>query len=265
MAAGTRPGRRKRWWNAPRFDVVELVAITVTLTIIVVSILGVVPKNREELALARRYGPTRYSEGPAEWIIRDFFQDRRDGFFVDVGANHYRQWSKTYYLESSLGWRGLAVEPQRDFAADYLTHRPRTKFVPFFVSDVSNETAKMYVLSWNRTVTSGNRAFVEQYGANPREETATTITLTDLFQAEGVERIDFLNMDIELGEPKALMGLDLKRYRPELVCIEALPEVRQFILDYFAAGGYVVIGGYLRADSENLYLTPLGRERPTAR
>lgn len=265
MTPGTQPARRQRWWNRPRFDAIETAAITLTLTIIVTSILGVVPRNVEELVLARKYGPTRYSEGPAEWIVRDFFQDRRDGFFVDVGANHYRKRSKTYFLESELGWHGLAIEPQRVFANDYLAHRPRTKFLPFFVSDRSNETATMYVLAWNRTVTSGNRAFVEQYGSNPREETAPTITLNDLFAAEGVKRLDFLTIDIELWEPRALKGLDLRRYRPELVCIEALAEVRQFILDYFTAGGYVVLGKYLRADSENLYLAPLPRERAASR
>jgi hypothetical protein len=42
-----------------------------------------------------------------------------------------------------------------------------------------------------------------------------------------------------------------------LVCIEAHPEVRQEILDYFARNGYVVVGKYLRADIWNLYFTPL--------
>ena len=64
-------------------------------------------------------------------------------------------------------------------------------------------------------------------------------------------------MDIELHEPQALAGFDLKRFRPQLVCIEAHPEVRQAILDYFTVGGYVVVGKYLRADPQNLWFTPV--------
>src|SRR5262249_38048392 len=45
--------------------------------------------------LAAAYGPARYSQFAEEWIIRDFFQDRRNGVFVDVGANHYRDSSTT--------------------------------------------------------------------------------------------------------------------------------------------------------------------------
>src|SRR5689334_646284 len=80
-----------------------------------------------ELApLQQRYGPDRNSEHGEEWIVRDFFGDQRGGVFVDVGANDYRRFSNTYYLDTALGWSGLAIEPQTKFAADYAKHRPRT-------------------------------------------------------------------------------------------------------------------------------------------
>ena len=64
-------------------------------------------------------------------------------------------------------------------------------------------------------------------------------------------------MDIELAEPKALAGFDVDRYRPALVCVEAHPDVRQEILDYFTRHGYTVVGKYLRMDPKNLYFSPL--------
>lgn len=204
-----------------------------------------------------KYGPGRYSQFAEEWIIRDFFQDRRGGVFVDVGANHYQYSSTTYYLEKHLGWSGLAVEPLQQFEADYKTHRPATRFLPFFVSDVSDEQAKLYVNDRHTVMSSADRAFTERMGKDTREVMVPTITLDDLLTAQGVEEIDFLSMDIELSEPKALSGFDVRRYRPELVCIEAHPEVRQQILDYFARNGYVIVGQYLPADEHNLYFTPL--------
>ena len=207
--------------------------------------------------LQAAYGPGRYSQFAEEWIIRDFFKDRRDGFFLDVGANHYRDSSTTYYLEERLGWSGFAIEPLREFEADYKTHRPRTRFFAFFVSDVSDDVAKMYVLDKHTVVSSADKAFTERTGANPREIVVPTITLNDLLAANAVEGIDFLSMDIELSEPKALAGFDVRRYRPQLVCIEAHPEVRQQILDYFAQNGYVIVGKYLPADEHNLYFMPL--------
>jgi hypothetical protein len=148
-----------------------------------------------------RFGSERSSEGIEEWIIRDFFNDRRDGVFVDVGTNHFKKHSNTYFLETALNWSGIAVEPLTAFAEE--DH------------------------------------------------------VDDLLDAECVESFQFMSMDIELAEPKALAGLDIRRFRPELVGIEAHPEVRQQILDYFTVNGYVVLGRYLRADQRNLWFAPL--------
>ena len=203
------------------------------------------------------YGPNRYSQFAEEWIIRDFFQDRRGGVFVDVGANHYKNDSTTFYLEEHLGWSGLAVEPLEQFAADYKQFRPKTTFLPFFVSDVSDARAKFYVLDKHSVVSSSDRKFTERTAGNAREMEVPTITMNDLLIKNGIDKFDFLSMDIELSEPKALSGFDIRRFQPQLVCIEAHSEVRQWILDYFARHGYVIVGKYLDADEHNLYFTPL--------
>lgn len=219
-------------------------------------------QSASELTFFReRYGPDHYSEREEEWMIRDYFQDRRGGVFVDVGANHYQSASKTYYLESKLGWSGLAIEPQREFAAEYEKYRPRTKFLPFFVSDVSNDTARLYILESKSQLASSNRDFVKKFGDPAEVREVPTITLTDLLDAERIRHIDFLSMDIELHEPQALKGFDIDRFKPSLVCIEALLPVRQQILDYFAAHGYVAVGRYLWVDLENLYFAPLGASK----
>ena len=59
-----------------------------------------IPRHPESQALKEKYGPHRNSYSEEEWCIRDFFNDRRDGFFVDVGANDYKVTSNTYYLDT---------------------------------------------------------------------------------------------------------------------------------------------------------------------
>ena len=217
-----------------------------------------------ELApLAIRYGPNRHSEHGEEWIIRNFFADRRDGVFVDVGANDYKRYSNTYYLETELGWSGLALEPQTKFSSDYAKHRPRTKFVPLFVSDSSNREAVLHVPRNNDLIASSSAAFVhEEGGTNLVPVRANTTTLDDVLERSNVSQIDFLSIDVELHEPQVLRGFSIARYSPRLVCIESHPEVRQQILDYFTSHGYVVLGKYLRADSDNLWFAELTPSQP---
>jgi FkbM family methyltransferase len=207
--------------------------------------------------LAKAYGPSRNSESVEEWILKDFFQDQRDGVFVEVGANHHQSSSNTYYLETALGWSGVAIEPQVKFAAGYKRYRPRTTFVPLFISDVSNRQATLYVTERTDLLSSGNREYAESFG-EVSPTTATTSTLDDVLDRLRIERIDFLSIDIELAEPQALAGFSVGRFAPRLVAIEAHQPVRQQILDYFAHNRYVLLGKYWQADDSNFWFAPLG-------
>ena len=82
-----------------------------------------------------------------------------------------------------------------------------------------------------------------------------TITLNDLLERENVERIDLLSMDIEGAEPLALVGFDIEKYAPRLVCIEVNDdsESAPFIRDYFKKHGYERIEEYLPHDIANWY------------
>jgi len=198
-----------------------------------------------------RYGPDRYSQGPEEWLIRDYFNDKRGGVFLDVGANHYMADSTTYYLEQRLEWSGLAVEAQAEFGEDYVKHRPRTRFVAMFAGDTEGDAIDFFVPQTTRGVTAS--AYKEVQTGPVTTRRVPTTTLTAALDRAGIAHIDFLSMDIELSEPKALTGFDIDRFQPALVCIEDHLAVRQAILDYFESHGYRLIGKYLRADANNLY------------
>ncbi|MGH9255286.1 MAG: FkbM family methyltransferase [Vicinamibacterales bacterium] len=216
------------------------------------------PEIAELQPLAQKYGPARNSRYGEEWILRDFFHDQRAGVFVDVGASHYQRDSNTYYLETALGWSGLAIEPQTTFAAEYAKHRPLTTFVPLFVSDASNRQAVLYVPPMNQ-IASFDKSFAESAPNSVAQPVSVnTATLDDILARNGIEQIDFLSIDIELHEPQALSGFSIDRFQPRLVAVEAHAAVRQQILDYFAKHGYVALGKYLRADTENLWFAPMG-------
>ena len=211
---------------------------------------------------AERYGPSHDTQFGEEWLVRDFFQDKRGGVFVDVGANHYRVHSMTYYLETQLGWSGIAIEPQSSFAADWAAHRPRSRFFAMFASDTAGDAVKFYVPETTHALNASGHPNIVPVPTT--ETTVPSTTITAALEAAGIEAVDFLSMDIELFEPQALKGFDIDRFRPALVCIEAHLVVRQQIVDYFDAHGYVLVAKYLRADVNNLYFTPGPRARTAA-
>ena len=97
----------------------------------------------------------------------------------------------------------------------------------------------------------------ESFEGGYEEIKVRTITLNKLLEMNGVEKIDFLSMDIEGFQLTALKGFDIQKYRPELVCIEAYRPDRPEILAWFEERGYRRIERYLEHDQLNWYFTSL--------
>lgn len=205
-------------------------------------------------------GKPLYSQFKEELYVRHFFDDMRDGVYVDVGAWEWEKNSTTAYLEKHLGWSGIAIDAQPGLAAGWAAHRPRAKFFPYIVTDHAG-TQEPFYLTYG--LSSTDPEHIKQWKAlrekKQRVALVETVTLDDLLTREGVERIDFLSMDIEGGEPKALAGFDIKRFRPRLVCIEAGlkgSKRRAEIAAYFEKHGYRRIKQYESRFDPNWYLTP---------
>jgi len=197
-----------------------------------------------------------YSQWDEELIIRDFFQDRRGGFFVDIGAATPIANSTTYYLEKHLGWTGIGVDALFEHHLTWQLERPRSEFLIHLVTDHSG-TLEAFYRSVHTPLSSvdEDREFMGQQLDSERLE-VETITIDKILDDRGIEKIDFLSMDIEESEPAALAGFDIERFRPDLVCIEASPSVQEPILAYFAKHGYERIDRYLERDQINWYFRP---------
>lgn len=208
-------------------------------------------------SLRKKYGTKLYSRHDNELFIRHFFQDRKGGFFVDIGAYHFKNNSNTYYLEKHLGWKGIAVDAQIQYKKGYMLNRPNTKFFNYFVSDKSDVDADFFIIRGKKSQSTGSKS-AAQRKKDYRKIKVPTITMNDLLEREGVKKIDFLTMDIERGEPAALAGFDINRYKPELVCVETYYEdVRDAIMSYFKKHRYKEIVEYSSRDPFNSYFTPI--------
>jgi FkbM family methyltransferase len=207
--------------------------------------------------IAEAYGPTLYSQGSEETLIRAYFRDRKGGFFLDVGASHFQKDSTTYYLEKHLGWQGIAVDALEEFRGDYEQFRKGTRFFAFFVTNEAGAEKDFYRYARDTRISSGSLEHLQGLprvkGRHIEKVEVPSVTLDQLLESEQVEKIDFVSMDIEGSEPRALEGFDIDRYQPELLCVETQTYTRDWILEYFASHGYDIIEPYREPDPVNLY------------
>jgi FkbM family methyltransferase len=198
----------------------------------------------------------RYSLFDEELIIRDFFQDRPNGYFVDVGCAWPAMANNTYYLEKHLGWTGIGIDALSEYAPAWKRDRPSSRFFSYLVTDHS-DTNEVFFKSENVGLSSAKRGFANGRGFGGTlevEEISTpTTTLTNLLLREEVSKIDLLALDIEGYEMMALRGFDIERFRPELVVVEGKDPA---VAAYFDAHGYVMIERYKPFDLVNTYFRP---------
>jgi FkbM family methyltransferase len=217
-------------------------------------------KGREGILAEKR----RYSLYDEELVIRDFFQDRRDGYFLDVGCAWPIMANNTYYLEKHLGWKGIGIDALSEYGPAWKEKRPGSRFFSYLVSDRSSSGERFYRSpDTGLSSTSKRIATGEHFGAalETEEIQVEAITLDDLLDREGVTKIDLLAMDIEGHEPKALAGFDIDRFRPELAVVEHSPpdDGTDPVYDYFVAHGYELIEKYRPYDPASRYFRRVER------
>lgn len=146
--------------------------------------------------------------------------------YVDVGANHPYDLSITASLYDQ-GWRGLLVEADPYFAGQLRRFRPHDQVVEVAASDRTGEITFHRVLGTGLGTLSGSEAHAaEDAGFAVEEFLAPTKPLNQILEEYFANRpgsdIHFMSIDVEGAEPLVLAGLDLNRFRPWVICVEAI-------------------------------------------
>jgi FkbM family methyltransferase len=156
--------------------------------------------------------------------------DKDGGFFVEAGANDGFTQSNTYWLERFRGWRGVLVEPMPELYELCRKERPNAHVVRAALVPFSHEgqTVRMRfgdLMSSVAGTHSNDESWVrpglvlgwrDAYEADVPARTLSSI-LDEICPPE----IDLLSLDVEGFEPSVLGGLDLERYRPRFIIVEA--------------------------------------------
>ncbi len=148
----------------------------------------------------------------------------QQGFYVDVGASHPVNDSNTYALYSK-GWRGVAIEPQTIFNAEWQTFRSEDILVNAAMSATSGEAVLHKPIQYGQGATI-HPSFAQDYaqrGLAMAQSVVPVLTLTEvLAQLRPEGDIHLISIDVEGAEEDALLGLDLQRFRPWLMVLESV-------------------------------------------
>ena len=153
-------------------------------------------------------------EGPGVW---DYFGRKRDGIFVDVGANHPVIKNQTFFLECK-GWTGILIEPNPALCDLLRTQRIRSRTFQVAVCGPGEEGQAELHLAVEHTKSSLTPEW--DHAMTGERIGVSTRTIDSILAEVGFDRIDVVSLDVEGMELAALRGLSLEKYQPALILLE---------------------------------------------
>jgi FkbM family methyltransferase len=164
-----------------------------------------------------------YAQNLEDFHLAQIFAGEPAGTYVDVGGGHPVADNVSFYFYL-MGWRGLVVEPQAKLAAIYRHVRPRDHTVVMLAGREDGEIEFHTVdkLHGFSTTVEANASGARAFGVGYTTAQMPVRRLSRLIDEAGIDRIDFLKIDVEGAEADVLAGLDWRRHRPRLILVEAV-------------------------------------------
>jgi len=153
-------------------------------------------------------------------LVREFFGNKKTGFYVDIGANDPILQSQTFHLDS-IGWDGLLVEPL-PYHQDSLKEKRTGKIIPFACSNPDNHN-KILTLIDNDGLSTLELNWASSKNKSSQAKTINVVckTLDYILEENEVKpEFEFISIDIEGHEMEMLKGFNISRWRPKLILME---------------------------------------------
>ena len=158
-------------------------------------------------------------------MVIDFFDGKREGFFLDIGPADGDTTSNSFRLIHHFGWKGLVVESlqyhKKNLQIIY------DKNVQVFNGAISEHEKELLIKQANDEHISCSfitEAVMSENASRPtmtKEYMAPALPINQLLSDYGVpEKIDFISLDIEISEIEILRNFDFDKYHVELWCVK---------------------------------------------
>jgi FkbM family methyltransferase len=178
-----------------------------------------------------RHSATVSQTGQDYWIYGEAFNEKRAGYFIDIGAHDGVYHSNTYLLESKYGWSGICIEAN-PFTFQKLGENRRSSNLNICldVSEGEVSFALRGVLGGiidhdvdNKVSDAGNNHIIK----------LRTKTLNRIFEEHHVPGIiDYLSIDVEGAEERILTSFNFDKYIFRCITIERPTESLRNILKH---------------------------------
>lgn len=165
-----------------------------------------------------------------EWLFNNFFKDKSDGVFLEVGADDGIDKSNTKFFEDR-GWNGMCIEPSPK-RFKLLKSNRKCICENYAVSDEIGTAEFMDIHGWGKGLSGiidnydqRHKTRIESEYRHPKNEgvervTVKTELLTNLLDKHNISKIDFCTIDTEGSELNIIKSIDFSKYNINIILVE---------------------------------------------
>ena len=153
--------------------------------------------------------------------VLDYFKDKKNGFYVDVGCYHPTHRNNTYLLYKK-NWNGINIDTSQ-FSIELFNYmRPNDLNYECAVSNKNEFVKLFYQKELSQLSTTESDQAKNVFQGNIKKKEIEAFTLDEILERGKYKnsKIDFLDIDVEGADLKVLEGLSFDKFKPELVCVE---------------------------------------------
>ena len=173
-----------------------------------------------------------YSQDGEDMILCSLFDDigeRKNGFYIDIGALHPFRFSNTAYFYD-LGWNGINIEPTPTAIEEFENYRKRDINLNIGIANAQGELA-FYCFD-EPALNSFSKEISLERNDSTRYKIINTINIPvfplhmilDKYLLKNT-KIDFLNIDVEGLDMAVLQSNDWNKYIPEFILVEDIIDI----------------------------------------
>ena len=220
-----------------KFKFQKYLPILILLTIVIIFIIYINCKNFEYFEDIKNY-----SQIKQDLKVLSFYNNKRDGYFVEIGANDGITLSNTYLLEKDYNWSGICVEALPDKFNDLVKNRKSININ----KAVFNTTGELLKFSSDNLLSGITDKIDAHLNSKTKEQISVeTMTLNDILDQNNAPKfIDYISIDTEGSEFEILKSVDLNRYTFGLIHVEhnSVEPRRTNMKKYLLDNGYLYKG-----------------------
>jgi len=154
-------------------------------------------------------------------FIQDYFKNKPKGYYIDVGCYHPLDGNNTQLLYKN-GWSGINFDINYYSIKLFNFLRKRDLNIHSGISRKKNKLTMYYRKEINMLNTLDEKIAKIHFRNGYKKKNIQVNTLNFFISKKfkKLNRIDFINIDVEGYELDALKSLNFSTYKPQLICIE---------------------------------------------